>query len=145
MAQLRVSELAAQRLREMAAEEGRTILVVVDRLVGIGVRREGSRAGRPAKADPPPVVVVSQEGNERYPWDEEGSAAAAGRVEPVVAVGAAVRGAASRLGRVSPAHPGPVESVGSEGVRPKGLSDKEWDIRRLKAQRAASRRIDDGI
>ena len=47
---------------------------------------------------------------DRYPWDEETLKAG-----------------------------GVVERVGPEGVRPKGLSEKEWAIRKLKAQRASER------
>ena len=75
-------------------------------------------SARRVQADPPSVRVEPEKTPERYPWDEAG---------PM---------------QVPPKRPGRgavVEVVGPEGVRPKGLSEKEWAIRKLKAQRAAER------
>ena len=56
---------------------------------------------------------------ERYPWDEEAGP---------------VKGPPKRAGRAAGGTP-----VGAEGVRPNGVSDKDWAMRKLKAQRAAER------
>ena len=119
---VRVSEAAADRLRQMSADEGRTMVAVVDRLVGVYVigeevpKEDRARVGRLAKAGPPPARVT-EVAVERYPWDEEAGPI---QVPP------------KRVGRV-PAGGAP------EGVRPKGLSEKDWAIRKLKAKRAEER------
>ena len=133
---IRVSDEAHGRLCRMADLERRTLAAVVERLIdeaaaggvghGGGVEIADRRtaegrvaAGRPVKRDPSPAVTVPEQKAERYPWDGE-----AGPIQvPLKRPG---RGAGG-------------EVVGPEGVRPKGVSEKDWAMRKLKAQRAAER------
>ena len=100
----------------------------VRRYLGETVKSEKDRSSaRRVQADPLSVKVELEKTPERYPWDE------------------------TRPMQVPPKRPGRLAAkdrppagyepypVGPEGVRPKGLSEKDWAIRKLKAQRAVER------
>ena len=118
---VKISAEAYAVVKGRADRECRTMVAVLGEAMGVGVRKGVrsvvSAGGAVGTADPSPLGTELKE----YSYPSEAS-------EGLI-VAPPKRAARARAS----------DAGGPEGVRPKGLSEKDWAIRKLKARRAEER------